>query len=110
MFRGCSVADPGDVEGNPIVRNPGGIQSGVDPSRLKPSRDDLVRARLEFQRLLIRSGVPRVTIIQVSPEGVIVDGHHAVRASAEEGRTVDVRVTPLRVASKPGTILDLPDR
>jgi hypothetical protein len=47
-------------------------------------------------------------MVQVSPQGVIVDGHHAVRAAAEEGRRVDVWVTLLVAAPKPGTILDLP--
>jgi hypothetical protein len=47
-------------------------------------------------------------MIQVSRGGVIVDGYHAVRAAAEEGMTVEVTVSPLPVAPKPGSILDLP--
>jgi ParB-like chromosome segregation protein Spo0J len=83
------------------------VQTGVDPTRLRPARDDLVRLRLEFQRSLIRRGVPRLTPIQVSREGVIVDGHHAVRAAAEEGRSIDVLVTDFAITGKTCSILDL---
>lgn len=40
---------------NPITVNPGRIQSGVDPKRLRPSRDDLIRSRLKVQRQLRRA-------------------------------------------------------
>src|SRR4051812_43214875 len=92
---------------NPITANPGEVQHGVDPTRLQPSRGDLIRARLEYQRFLLRSGRPRFTMIQVSRDGVIVDGHHAVRAAAEEDQLIDIMVSPLTVAGKPGSILDL---
>src|SRR5207249_2380798 len=79
---------------NPITAAPGQVQRGVDPARLLPSRGDLVRPRVEFQRALVRSGRPRLTPIQVTPDGVIFDGHHGVRAAAEEGTLVDVLVIP----------------
>jgi hypothetical protein len=47
-------------------------------------------------------------MIQVNREGVIVDGHHAARAAAEEARPVDVTVSPLPVVAKSVSILDLP--
>lgn len=70
---------------NPITEPPGRVQTGVDPGRLRPSRNDLVRHRLNHQRLLVCSGQTRHTPILVSRDGVIIDGHHAVRAAAEEG-------------------------
>src|SRR4051794_15980253 len=92
---------------NPISVGPGQTQQGVDPMLLRPSRPDLVRARLEAQRSLLLGGHVRATPILVTIEGVIVDGHHAVRAAAEERRLVDVAVTPLPVAASAPTILDL---
>lgn len=92
---------------NPITAPPGQVQHGVDPTSLRPARSDLIRARVEFQRSLLRSGRPRHTPIQVSPDGVIIDGHHAVRAAAEEGRTVDVLVSGLVAPGKNCTILEL---
>jgi hypothetical protein len=95
---------------NPITVNPGEVQLGVDPARLRPSRDDLNRTRFEFQRVLLQSGRPRLTKIQVSREGVIVDGHHAVQAAVEEGLPIDVEVSTLVVTSQADSILDLPIR
>jgi hypothetical protein len=92
---------------NPITVNPGAVQSGVDPARLRPSRTDLVRSRLEFQRALLRSGRSRFTMIQASRDGVIIDGHHGVRAAVEEGRPVDVSVSALSALASATSILDL---
>ena len=47
-------------------------------------------------------------MIQVTRGAVIVDGHHAVRAAAEEGKLVDVLVSQLPAAAQPGSITDLP--
>jgi hypothetical protein len=94
----------------PITVPPGQAQSGVDPQALLPSRHDLSRVRLEGQRALLLAGTPRLTPIQVTPDGVIWDGHHAVRAAAEEGRTVDVRVVPITVPPAAASILQLPVR
>ena len=95
---------------NPITARPGQTQSGVDPARLLPSRGDLDRSRLEAQRRLLRSGIRRFSPVQVTPDGVIFDGHHMVRAAAEEGKLIDVRV--VGISQPPGTdmILDLPVR
>jgi hypothetical protein len=77
---------------NPITVSPGQIQRGVDPKLLLPSRKSLDGARLAFQRRLIQTIQPRLTPILVTPDGVIYDGHHAVRAAAETGSTVEVLV------------------
>lgn len=102
----------GDPAGwtNPITGQPGDFQSGVDPVRLRPSRPDLVSWRVELQRQLLRAGSPRHTPLKVTIDGVIVDGHHAVRAAAEEGATVEVLISGFPTKGRPGTILDLPLR
>jgi len=46
----------------------------------------------------------------VTPDGVIRDGHHAVRAAAEEGATVDVLVVNDKVSPAGPDILALPVR
>jgi hypothetical protein len=93
---------------NPINVGPGAVQTGVDPSRLLPSRHDLIRQRLEFQRALAKAGQSRFTPILVTPDGVIVDGHHAVRAAVEEGRPINVQVIDLSIKPVASSILDLP--
>jgi ParB-like chromosome segregation protein Spo0J len=95
---------------NPITSPPGQVQSGVDPNQLRPSRTDLIGSRLNLQQQLLRSGQHRLTPIMVSKDGVIIDGHHAVRAAAEQGRTVDVVVRDLSVPAQGGSILNLPIR
>jgi hypothetical protein len=95
---------------NPITAGPGVIQTGVDPALLLPSRRDLIRTRLEAQRLLIQTGQRRHTMIQVTPDGVIYDGHHGVRAAAEQGVTVDVLVIDQQVPPSGLSILALPVR
>jgi hypothetical protein len=103
------MSSPGDWK-NPINAGPGQVQQGVDPARLRPGRTDLVRSRLEFQRKLIESGQARFTPIQVSQEGVIIDGHHYIRAAAEERRLIEVLVTSLSARPLADSILDLPLR
>jgi len=103
-----SVIPPGWI--NPITSPPGEFQIGVDPRGLLPSRLDLVKMRLEFQRGLLLAGVARFTPIRVTSAGVIVDGHHAVRASAEEGRVIEVLVASELVAARSDSILNLPVR
>lgn len=95
---------------NPIVVVSGEHQYGIDPQSLKPSRPDLIALRLEYQRSLIRSGRRRFTPILVTIDGVIIDGHHAVLAAAEEAVTVDVLVSDLPVKGRQVAILDLPLR
>jgi hypothetical protein len=80
---------------NPINTSPRLTQTSIDPRTLRPGRTDLSATRLRFQRQLLLSGQPRFTPILVSPEGVIIDGHHAVRAAAEEGRLIDVMIALL---------------
>lgn len=93
---------------NPINVPPGQIQHGVDARLLLPSRQDLSRSRMKFQRSLRKAGIDRHTPIQVTPAGVIFDGHHAVRAAADDGQTVDVLVVADQVPPSANSILDLP--
>jgi ParB-like chromosome segregation protein Spo0J len=102
--------DASDEWENPITEPPGQIQVGVDPNRLRPSRDDLILSRLSLQRHLLRSRRQRYTPIVVSKDGVIIDGHHAVRAAAEDGQSVDVLVPDFPVVARGDSVLDLPLR
>jgi hypothetical protein len=95
---------------SPISASPGQVQKGVDARLLLPSRIDLEQGRLDLQSALRQAGTPRSTPIRVTTEGVIWDGHHAVRLAAEKGETVDVRVIPLLVPPSGLTILQLPVR
>ena len=95
---------------SPITAQPGQTQVGVDACSLLPSRIDLEQARLDVQAALRQTGTPRSTPILVTIEGVIWDGHHAVRLAAEKGETVDVRVVALLESPSGLTILQLPVR
>lgn len=95
---------------NPITVPTGQIQKAVDARLLLPSRGDLIQIRLDFQRNLRQTGVQRSTPIQVTFQGVIWDGHHAIRAAAELGETVDVLIVNVVVAPSGLTILRLPVR
>jgi len=95
---------------NPITVSAGSSQLDVDPTRLLPSRPDLDRKRIEIQRLLIRNGQRRWTPIRVTEGGIIFDGHHMVRAAAEEGTLVDVVVVGATEVPIGVGILDLPVR
>lgn len=65
----------------------------VDPLTLRPAHaTSLVRRRLEAQRELIRAGTRRTSPIFVTPDGVIIDGHHGTRAAAEAGLPVEIEV------------------
>src|SRR5262249_53607862 len=95
---------------NPIHVPPGQFQLGIDARLLLPSRSDLIRSRLDHQRMLRQTHIPRSTPIQVGVNGVIWDGHHAVRLAAEEGETVDVLVVAVSDPWSGLTILQLPVR
>jgi hypothetical protein len=95
---------------SPVSAAPGQVQQGVDARSLLPSRIDLEQGRLALQSALRQAGTPRSTPILVTTEGVIWDGHHAVRLAAENGETVDVRVVSLLVPPSGLTILQLPVR
>jgi ParB-like chromosome segregation protein Spo0J len=95
---------------NPITTPPGQVQRSVDPNELRPSRGDLIASRLKLQHQLLTSGQSRWILIMVSQDGVIIDGHHAVRAAAEQGQTIDVVVSNLPVPAQGLSILDLPIR
>ena len=93
---------------NPITSEPGQVQHDVDPVSLRPGRSDLVKVRLEWQRHLLTHGIPRFTPIQVNQDAIINDGHHAIRAAAEEGRSVDVLIIGGNLIAVDETILELP--
>ena len=95
---------------SPITAQPGQVQVGVDARSLLPSRTDLEQARLQVQAALRRTATRRSTPILVTTEGVIWDGHHAVRLAAENGETVDVRVVALLESPSGLTIRQLPVR
>lgn len=95
---------------SPITARPGQIQVGVDACSLLPSRTDLEQTRLDVQAALRVAGTARFTPILVTSEGVIWDGHHAVRVAAENGETVDVRVVSMLESPSGLTILQLPVR
>jgi len=95
---------------SPVSATPGQVQKGVDACSLLPGRSDLEQGRLDLQLALRQAGTPRLTPIRVTTEGVIWDGHHAVRLAAERGETVDVRVVPLLAPPSGLTILQLPVR
>lgn len=95
---------------NPITLPAGQIQMGLDPNQLLPSRDELIRHRLEFQRQLLQWRQKRMTPIKVTREGVIWDGHHAIRAAAELDLSVDVLVVAQTVPPSGLSIVQLPVR
>src|SRR5579863_7575947 len=82
---------------SPITAPPGQIQSNVNPLQLLPSRADLAHSRLDIQQGLLHTGIERAAPIEVTPDGVIWDGHHAVRVAAEKGMLVKVKVVSVRI-------------
>ena len=95
---------------NPIFAAAGQVQRNVEARLLLPSRRDLLKVRLAYQRALIQSGQRRMSPIQVTLGGVIFDGHHAVRVAAEQGGNIDVLVIDQEVPPAGSYILDLPVR
>jgi hypothetical protein len=93
---------------NPITAQVGQLQASVDPLLLLPSRVDLSQVRLDIQQGLLDSGTQRSTPIRVAPDGVIWDGHHAVRLAAEQGSTLTVQVVKFKLTPTAASILDLP--
>jgi hypothetical protein len=92
---------------SPIHVAPGQLQSDVDPHSLLPSRLDLSKQRLDVQQALATAGTERSTPIEVTSDGVIWDGHHAVRIAAEMGKLVMVKVVKVRQNPKASSIMDL---
>jgi hypothetical protein len=93
---------------SPITAQPGWLQTNVDPLLLLPSRTDLSKVRLDMQQALQDAGVARSTPIEVTPDGVIWDGHHAVRVAAEKAVPITVKVVNVRVNPAASSILHLP--
>jgi hypothetical protein len=93
---------------NTITAQVGQFQANVDPLSLVPSRLDLSQVRLDIQQGLLDSGTQRSTPIRVTPDGVIWDGHHAVRLAAEQGTRVSVQVVKFKQTPTAASILDLP--
>ena len=95
---------------NPITATPGQVQQNVVAAQLLPSRGDLSAVRLVQQRTLKQSQIARLTPVQVTPDGAIWDGHHAIRVAAESNATVDVLVVPASAPPMGLMILQLPVR
>ncbi len=95
---------------SPIRVMPGQFQSNVDPLLLLPSRSDLSQVRLDMQQALLDAGVQRNRTIEVTPDGVIWDGHHAVRIAAEKGLPITVKVVNVKVNPTASSIMFLPVR
>lgn len=93
---------------NPITAAAGQFQSNVNPMALLPSRHNLSKVRLDMQKALLDAGIARHTPIQVTTDGIIWDGHHALRIAADIGITVTVKVVKLKLIPSAGSILDLP--
>jgi hypothetical protein len=89
---------------------PGQFQSNVDPLLLLPSRSDLLQRRLDMQQALLDAGIQRTTPIEVTPDGVIGDGHHAVRIAAGKGLPITVKVVNVKVNPTASSIMFLPVR
>lgn len=93
---------------NPITAQSGQLQASVDPLLLLPSRSDLSQVRLDMQQALLEAGTERNTPIEVTPDGVIWDGHHAVRIAAEKGLLVTVKVVNVKLNPTVSSIMALP--
>ncbi len=93
---------------NPITVAPGQFQANVDPLMLLPSRSDLSQVRLDMQQALLDAGARRTTPIEVTSDGVIWDGHHAVRIAAEKRLPITIKVVSVKVNSTAPSILLLP--
>ncbi len=92
---------------SPGTAAPGEVIRGVDPTALQAGRPVLMGGRLLVQRTLIRLGIARDTLIQVTGEGVIWDGNHGARAAIEAGKRIDVQL--VRGGATPyGDIMKLP--
>jgi len=94
----------------PITAASGTVQAAVKSNDLLPSRVELNRQRLEEQRRLLSAGQTRYTPLQATTAGVIWDGHHGIRAAAEQMVTVDVLVVDVPLSPIGKLILDLPVR
>ena len=92
---------------NPITASPGDMQPDVNPLHLLPSRSDLSQTRLDMQRALSDADIERWTPIQVSVDGVIWDGHHAVRVAAEKGDMIRVKVVAVKLNPVAASVMDL---
>lgn len=85
------------------------IIEGVDPSILKVGEQQMLDPRrLDLQRELIKNNIERKTVIKVTKEGIIEDGHHGARAAAEVGKYVDVEVVSRTISSTNTPILKMP--
>jgi hypothetical protein len=92
----------------PITVQPGQLQANVNPLSLLPSRLDLLQVRLDIQKALLDAGIERHTPIRVTVEGVVWDGHHAIRIAAERKFDVTVKVVNLKINPTDTSIMDLP--
>ncbi len=83
------------------------IIRGVDPRSLRAGRVNLISGVLDIKRQRAVAGIARPSMIEVTVDGVLWDGNHAVRVAIEMSRTVDVLVVK-DTAEDCGQIMDLP--
>lgn len=78
---------------NPITAKPGQMQT-IDPASVKAGQQTaLEESRIAIQKNLIETGTPRTKgPPRVTEQGIVYDGHHHLRASAEMGQSVKVQV------------------
>jgi hypothetical protein len=78
---------------NPITAKPAQMQT-IDPASVKAGEQTaLGESRIATQKSLIETGTPRKEgPPKVNEEGVVVAGHHHLRAAADMGRSVEVNV------------------
>jgi hypothetical protein len=61
-----------------------------------------------MQQALLDAGTVRSTPIEVTPDGVIWDGHHAARIAAKSGMRISVKVVNVKAKPTALSIRDLP--
>ena len=93
------------AESNPRLGGPDSSQCGPWHAITESPRP--CQSATRFSGLLLRSAQKRFTPIQVTLQGVIFDGHHAVRAAAEEGSLVEVFVVDQKVLPSAPSIFSL---
>ncbi|MCE9553164.1 MAG: hypothetical protein K8T91_07270 [Planctomycetes bacterium] len=94
----------------PIGVVAGDIIEDVDARTLQASRLDLWSENIEIQESLIAAQISRDTLIQVTKNGIIWDGHHGAAAAARRGLSITVEIVDF-IGSAPspkGEILNLP--
>ena len=85
---------------------PGTVEVGINPALLRAGeRMHIDQERLEHAKKVVKEG--KIGLLEVTPEGVIIHGHHRAYAAYLAGVLVDVIVKPW--SQEPGLFIpDLP--